>query len=478
MSPADDDDARVRRARAVALFRYALIREAADPALSTRQRGRLVRELAGREHAGPSGEPVRVSRPSLDRWIRAWRSGGFDALAPPARQVTARTPAEVLELAAALKRENPERTAAQASRILRASGGWSPSERTLQRHFARLELDTRPDGCPPPAFGRFEAARCNEMWTGDALHGPVIGGRKTYLFAFIDDHSRLITGHRFGHAEDTVRLAAALRPALASRGVPDRIYVDNGSAFVDAWLLRACAVLGIKLTHSTPGRPQGRGKIERLFLTVREQFLVEITGDPSQGGRRQVTSIAELNRLFTAWAETACHRRVHSETGQAPLQRWAGGWAGAAPPLPAPGQLHEAFLWSERRTVRKTATVSLHGNTYQVDPSLAGRKVELIFDPFDLARIEVRWQGRPAGQAIPHVIGRHAHPKARPEQPVPPPAATGIDYIGLLDAAHDTRLAGAAISFAGISDPAAPAGPAQLPGQLTTGQALAQEEEL
>jgi putative transposase len=324
-------------------------------------------------------------------------------------------------------------------------------------------------------FGRFEAARPNEMWTGDALHGPVIGGRKTYLFAFIDDHSRLITGHRFGHAEDTVRLAAALRPALASRGVPERIYVDNGSAFVDAWLLRACAVLGIKLTHSTPGRPQGRGKIERLFLTVREQFLVEITGDLAAGGRREVTSIGELNRLFTAWAETVYHRRVHSETGQAPLQRWAEGWAGAAPPLPEPAQLHEAFLWSERRTVRKTATVSLHGNTYQVDPSLAGRKVELIFDPFDLTRIDVRWQGRPAGQAIPHVIGRHAHPKARPEQPAPPAPATGIDYIGLLDAAHDTRLAGAAISFAGISDPP---GPAQLPGQLATSQALAQEEKL
>jgi putative transposase len=260
MSPADDDDARVRRARAVALFRYALIREAADPALSTRQRGRLVRELAAREHAGPFGEPVRVSRPSLDRWIRAWRAGGFDALAPPARQVTPRTPAEVLHLAAALKRENPSRTAAQVARVLRASGGWSPSERTLQRHFVRLELTTRPDGSPPPVFGRFETARPNEMWTGDALHGPVIGSRKTYLFAFIDDHSRLITGQRFGHAEDTVRLAAALRPALASHGVPDRIYVDNGSAFVDAWLLRACAVLGIKLTHSTPRRPPLTGQ--------------------------------------------------------------------------------------------------------------------------------------------------------------------------------------------------------------------------
>jgi putative transposase len=122
-----------------------------------------------------------VSRASLDQWIRVWRAGGFDALATPLRQVTPRTPAEVLGLAAALKRENLARTAAQVARVLRASGGWSPSERTLQRHFARLELDTRPDGSPPPTFGRFEAARPNEMWTGDALHGPVIGGRKTYL---------------------------------------------------------------------------------------------------------------------------------------------------------------------------------------------------------------------------------------------------------------------------------------------------------
>jgi putative transposase len=189
MTAAGDEEAcRAGRARAVALFRYSLIREAADPALSTRQRGRVVRELAAREHAGPFGAPVCVSRASLDRWIRAWRSGGFDALMPSARQVTPRTPAEVLELGAALKRENPARTAAQVVRVLRASGGWSPSERTLQRHFVRLELATRPDGSPPPAFGRFEAGRPNEMWTGDALHGPVIGSRKTYLLVTWNHH--------------------------------------------------------------------------------------------------------------------------------------------------------------------------------------------------------------------------------------------------------------------------------------------------
>ncbi len=329
---ADDAATRSERARTIGLFRYQLVREAADPAHSTRARGRLVRAVAAVEHTDPTGRRVRVSRDTLDRWIRAWRRGGFDALVPSPRQSCPRLPGEVVEMAVALKRENPDRTGAQVRRILATQMGWSPGERTLQRWFADDPqiADQLAAGASGPVFGRFEALRPNELWTGDALHGPTIGGRKTYLFAFLDDHSRAIVGHRFGFAEDTVRLAAALRPALASRGVPDGIYVDNGSAFVDAWLLRACAKLGIRLIHSTPGRPQGRGKIERFFRTVREQFLVEITGeattsDGADQGRHRVADLSELNRLFTAWVETVYHRRVHSETGHPPLQRWHGG---------------------------------------------------------------------------------------------------------------------------------------------------------
>src|SRR6476659_307954 len=122
------------------------------------------------------------------------------------------------------------------------------------------------------------------------------------MFAFLDDRSRAVMAARFGFHEDTVRLAVALRPALAARGVPGSIYVDNGSAFVDSWLLRACASLGVKLVHSTPGRPQGRGKIERFFRTVREQFLVELPA--GEGEEAQVADLATLNRLFTAWVET------------------------------------------------------------------------------------------------------------------------------------------------------------------------------
>ena len=441
--------ARTERARAIGLFRYQLIREAADPGLSAKARGRLVRQIAAAEHVDPSGRVVRVCRDTLDRWIRAWRAGGFDALVPSPRQSSPRLPAEIIEMAVALKRENPERTAAQVRRILRAQIGWAPGERTLQRHFAD-NLALAADRMAAPVFGRFEATRPNELWTGDALHGLRLDGRKTYLFAFLDDHSRAVVGHRFGFAEDTVRLAAALRPALASRGVPTGVYVDNGSAFVDAWLLRACAKLGIKLIHSTPGRPQGRGKIERFFRTVREQFLVELSGEPDQPGRHQVGDLLELNRLFTAWVETVYHRQVHSETGQTPLARWSAGGPFA---LPAPAALAEAFLWEERRTVTKTATVSLHGNLYQVDPLLAGHRVELVFDPFDLTRIQVRVAGVPAGEAIPHRIGRHAHPKARPETPLPPPPVTGIVYARLLDAAHQAELA-EGVNYAALAHPA------------------------
>jgi putative transposase len=423
MAGRDDEAAkRAERARAVGLFRYQLIREAADGELSSRARGRLVRAIAAGEHIDPAGRRVRVFRDTLDRWIRAWRAGGFDALVPCPRQSAPRLPLEVIEMALALKRENPERTAAQLARVLRTQRGWAPGERTLHRHFAERGLRTGAPAGAPAVFGRFEASRPNELWTGDALHGPVVAGRKTYLFAFVDEYSRVIVGHRFGFAEDTVRLAAALRPALAARGVPEGVYVDTGSAFVDSWLLRAWAKLGIKLIHSTPGRPQGRGKIERLFRTVREQFLVEITGEPTgedqdRPGRHVVGELLELNRLFTAWVEQVYHRRIHTETGQAPLQRWC---SGGPFPLPTPAALAEAFLWEERRIVTKTATVSLHGNTYQVDPVLAGRRIELVFDPFDLTIIEARVGGVPAGPALPHRIHRHAHPKARPETPPTP----------------------------------------------------------
>jgi len=291
------------RRQEVAMFRYGLIREAADPELSRSQRGRLVRWLAGLEHRGPDGEPMTVGRRTIDRWIRDWQDGGFGALVPKASMAGRTTPAELLDLARRLKLEEPGRTAAQIARLITAEHGYGPSDRTVQRYFADLGLNRRPDGTRPEVFGRFEAEHRNDLWTGDAMHGPIVGGHKTYLLAFIDDHSRLLVGYRWCLSEDTLRMETALRYGLAARGIPARVYVDNGSAFVSKQLLRACARLGISLIHSRPGRPEGRGKIERFFRTVRDQFVTEIAS-------AQIADVGELNRLFASWVETVYHHQA------------------------------------------------------------------------------------------------------------------------------------------------------------------------
>jgi putative transposase len=165
---------------------------------------------------------------------------------------------------------------------------------------------------------------------------------------------------------------------------------------------------------------------------VREQFLVEI------GDGAGVRDLAALNALFTAWYESVYHARSHGETGQPPMDRWQ---AGAPFPVPSAAQLREAFLWAEWRLVRKDATIKLFGSTYETGPELAGRKVELIFDPFDMTMIEVRWNGTPCGIAVPQHIRRHSHPKARPETPAGPPPGTGIDYLAVIAAEHNAARA-------------------------------------
>jgi hypothetical protein len=135
--------------------------------------------------------------------------------------------------------------------------------------------------------------------------------------------------------------------------------------------------------------------------------------------------------------------------------------AGAPPRLPSPAELHEAFLWAEHRQVTKQAMVSLFGNRYQVDPALVGATVELVFDPFDLATIQVRYQLRPMGAAVPFQLGRHVHPHATPEadptQTAPRPS--GIDYLAMVEQRIATtqrrRIAYAALPAPDPPDPAA-----------------------
>jgi len=422
------------RPEAVGLHRWAVIAEAANERLSPAERGAMVRAASMRTHAHPDGTDRRYSRGTIDRWIREWRQGGLGALTPTQRTDTGRVRAhpELFSEAAALRIEVPARSAAQIAQILFHRHGITVSERTIRGQLRRRGLHREALAAEPAAFGRYEADRPNERWITDVLVGPFVPFPKTTasvkakLFLIVDDHSRLLVDGRFFAHENARACQDLLRRAITHRGVPDVLYADNGAPFSNAWLARTTAVLAIRLVHSKPYSPEGRGKQERLNRYIREAFLAEAT-------HRGIESIEELNDLFSAWAEQVCNRRVHAETKETPIARFERG----GPHRQADSEkLQDAFRWSITRKVTRTATVPLEGNHYAVDPSLVGRRIELRYDPEDLSRLDVFFEGRPAGVAAPFVIGRHTH-RSVPQAARPQPEATGIDYLGLVAAAHE-----------------------------------------
>jgi putative transposase len=433
----------------IALHRWAVIAEAASARLTPAERGVLVRQIAARAHTHPDGSARRYSRGTIDRWIRAWRAGGLEALKPSPRADTGavRAHPELFAEAAALRLELPGRSAAQIASILYHRHGVAVAERTVRAQLRRAGLHRQALAAEPKTFGRYEAGRPNERWITDVLVGPWVpyprreGSARARLFLIVDDHSRLLVDGRFFAHENARACQDLLRRAATRRGVPDVLYADNGAPFANAWLARTCAVLGVRLVHSRPYSPQGRGKQERLNRYIREAFLAEAT-------HTGIESLDQLNDLFAAWAEHVANRRVHAETGETPADRFekTGPHRQADPAL-----LREAFRWSVTRKVTRTATVPLEGNSYAVDPALTGRRVELRYDPEDLTAIEVFLDGRPAGTATPFITRRHVH-RAVPQAARPDPAPTGIDYLALVAAARDEAAGtGAKIEFAQLA---------------------------
>ncbi len=430
----------------IALHRWAVIAEAASGRLAASERGALVRQIAARAHTHPDGSARRYSRGTIDRWLRAWRAGGLEALRPASRADTGvvRAHPELFAEAAALRLELPGRSAAQIASILYHRHGIIVAERTVRAQLRRAGLHREALAAGPKAYGRYEAARPNERWISDVLVGPWVpfpkreGSVRARLFLIVDDHSRLLVDGRFFAYENARACQDLLRRAITRRGLPEVFYVDNGAPFSNAWLARTCGVLGIRLVHSQPYSPEGRGKQERLNRYIREAFLAEAT-------HHGIESLDQLNDLFTAWAGQVASRRAHAGTGQAPICRFE---AGGPPRQAGPGLLREAFRWSVMRKVTRTATVPLEGNSYAVDPALVGRRVELRYDPEDLSRLDVYLDSKPAGAAVPFVTRRHVH-RAVPQAARPEPAPTGVDYLGLVAAAHDNEAGtGAKIDFA------------------------------
>jgi transposase InsO family protein len=385
----------------VALFRFGLISPLVSRTnISRGERERMVREITEKEWEIPGSGRSRIGRSTLLRWLRDYQScgGRLEALQPHRRKDKGSTRCVNPEMELALlnlRRELTEATLPVLLAVARqrgiVDGNKKLSAASLYRLFQRHGLE-RPQAVAPDRR-RFEAELPNDLWQSDALHGPKVleDGRlrQSFIFAIIDDHSRLVPFARPYLSERLESFQDCLIEALARRGLPRKLYVDNGAAFRNHALRYACGRIGIALLHATPYTPEGKGKIERFFKTMRMQLFPLLP---------ETLSLAELNERLLKWIEEEYHQRVHSSTGQTPLKRYL---QHVSLLRKAPQDLREYFRFPLTRKVDKDRTVSIYGRLYEAPAGLIGNTVTVLYHPADMSRIEVIFQERSWGFLVP-----------------------------------------------------------------------------
>ena len=431
----------------IALFRYGLIAQLVHTPPDTGQQECLLREIASRTYTIPDSTRTRVSITTLRRYLKTYREKGFDALRPAPRADTGTPrafPPEVLDKAITLREEQPARTTQTIVDILQRDASLSlprsVNVHTLTTHLRQRGKTRRLLRQSARAYRRFERAHVNSLWQGDAMVGPWLPDpnlpgkkRRAHLFCFLDDHSRLVPYAEFFFDEALPRMERVLKVALLRRGVPLAVYVDNGQVYSSTQFNAACATLGIQRIQTAPYSPEAKGKIERWFETLRAQFLPEVEAS-------NLTTLTELNESLWAWLECVYHQHEHSETKQTPLARYTAGLERVR--HADPETVRRAFLWREKRKVRKDATLSLQGNRYQVEPQWAGRTLELRFDPFDLSQIELYLDGTRLGLATVVTQNRQRHlavERLATEPPDPPKPKSSMDYLAALRAEYQAQ---------------------------------------
>lgn len=414
----------------IATFRFGVIADFVNGSrLDYGEKERLLVTKVEKVYEIPFSNQQRIARSTIEKWVQDYKRGGYrlESLYPRARKDKGQirsVPTHIKLAIKELKKENPALTLPTIITALKHKKLIGANEKvnlsSLYRYWNNEELHSL--NLTAVDKRHFEAESPNEIWQSDVMYGPFVrtesGGknRQSYLIAILDDHSRMIVHAEFYLSERRESFLDCLRVAILKRGLPKTLYIDNGSCFRALHLEQITAQLGIAIKHSRPYTPQGRGKIERWFRYVRDNFLqVQKLKDGTQAPKLDF-----LNQNFSDWVDEY-NNREHSVTKQAPLKRYQ---EGVFKIRPAPSGILDYFRQIEHRRVKRDRTIRLMGGIFEVPVGLIDKQVELKFHPEDLSQIEVYFDGKSYGLATvvnAHInakIGRNWAPKLPKEKPV------------------------------------------------------------
>ena len=391
----------------VALFRYGLIAPILNNQVASQKD--YLGEVTAKKHQVPYYGEKEFTPKTLSCWLLAYRREGFEGLKPKKRSDRGqprRLSVEQEEHLLALRKLERKMPVTVFYDRLIEKGEVLPcdvSYTTVYRLFKRHGLIGK-ENAHSPERKRFAYDTVNTLWQGDMSMGPYLAleGKKvkTFLFAFIDDCSRVVPFAQFFLSEKTESLATVFKEALLRRGVPKIVYCDNGKVYRSDVFQVGCATLGIVLTHTKPYDAASKGKIERFFGTVKTRFFPLLRVNPA-------VSLEELNRRFWQWLEEDYHRKEHSSLKMTPLDMYFSQSSNVRM-IDDPAALDHLFLKRLMRKVRHDGTVSINNRLFEVPPKYISQRIELRYSEGEAFIYE---NGLPVEKAIPVNFTDNAHVK-------------------------------------------------------------------
>ena len=364
--------------REIALFRFSLIAPILNNTYPNKTVKDYLEEICAKVYDSPLGLKKEYAPSTIKEWLRLYKTKGIDGLYPKNRSdkgESRKLKAEVKELVISLKKANPKRTAKSIYQEIIITTKVKPFElslSTVQRYIKNLDLSTDSNIKDRRAF-EFENA--NDCWQSDISVGPylTINGvkHKTYIVAFLDDASRLIVSCKAFKSDNLLSVLEVFKDAVATRGVPKKVFFDNGKVYRSGQMELICASLGCALCFAEPYSPQSKGKIERWFQTLQKQWQQLIDTSSFQ-------SIDELNKSLNEYVELNYNRAYHNGIKDKPINKFLANIDNIK--RFTEQELRNVFLYRVERKVKNDSTVSIDKEIYEVPSKYSGSKLYIRYD--------------------------------------------------------------------------------------------------
>ena len=377
----------------IAQFRFALIAPVIQELYPDASRTAYYKRVTEQPLTLPDGTVKEISYKTLEKWVSNYQRFGFDSLMPTERSDKGTTRAlsdTAIEEIYRLKQEFPRLNATQIHSQL-VQNGFIPTSVNVCAVQRFIKHNNLKGARNPNMRDRkaFEEDSFGKMWQTDTCYFPYITedgkSHRVYAICIIDDHSRLIVGGKLFYHDSAENFQNVFKSAVATYGIPTKLYTDNGSPYANAQLSLICGSIGTVLLHTKVRDGASKAKIERFWRTTKERWLYGLDVD-------SITSLKEFNTLFTEYIRSY-NTTLHSGIGCTPFERYQSSVKNVQTPK-SREWLDECFLNRITRTVRKDATLPINSVSYDAPMQFIGQKVEIRFRPGEMDSAFILFEGK------------------------------------------------------------------------------------